>query len=190
MLSSCLKVYRGAFLVVVVAGAGGCHSDNQVSCPAVLEACPATVPTQGAPCTPRGAASLCEYGEDPWFDCNTIAYCDSQGGWYLVAPSEPDCPTTLPSGCPASFAEARSGGQDACASAPDGQLNCLYPEGYCLCTAAGLTCSAPAAAGCPAARPRAGTACSGPCTIWGRGTCDGQSMKCVCGTWQPVQCGK
>jgi hypothetical protein len=168
----------------------GCHGGNEVTCPAALEACPPALPASGAACTARGSAALCEYGDDPWFDCNTIAYCDSQGGWYTVAPRTPDCPSTLPSGCPASFAEAASDGQGACASAPDGLLTCRYPEGTCSCTAGGLTCPAPAAAGCPAARPHAGTACSAPCTTWGSGVCDGESMKCVCGTWQPIQCSK
>ena len=187
MLTSYLGFYRWGFFVAAV-GFLGCKSGNEVTCPAVLEACPPTLPANGASCTARASAAICEYGDDPWYDCNTVAYCDSQGGWYTIAPSEPDCPTTLPSGCPASFAEAMSGGQSACASAPSGQLTCRYPEGACSCTAEGLTCSALAAAGCPAARPRAGTGCSAPCTTWGSGICDGESMKCVCGTWQPVQC--
>ena len=168
---------------MAVVGAAGCHSDNQVTCPAVLEPCPATVPVQGAPCTPRGAAAFCEYGDDPWFNCNTIVYCVSQGTavWNVVAPFESDCPTTLASACPASFAGASG-------AACDHDLACRYPAGECACSVAGISCTAPAAAGCPATRPRAGSACSAPCTTWGSGVCDGMSMACVCGTWQPIQC--
>jgi hypothetical protein len=179
--------YRWGFLVAAV-GVLGCQSGNEITCPAVLEACPATLPTAGTPCAPRGSANLCEYGDDPSYYCNTFAYCDSQGAWYTVAPSGPDCPTIQQSGCPASYAETMSGGQNACASAPYGSLHCYYPEGYCSCTGAGLSCTAPAAADCPATRPHAGTACAAPCTTWGSGHCDGESMKCVCGTWQLIFC--
>ena len=159
MLTSYLKFFfrfhRWAFAAAFVAGLG-CHDENEVTCPAVLESCPATLPTNGARCSPRGSATLCEYGDDPWADCNTIAYCDSQGGWYIVASREPNCPSTLASGCAASYAEAMSGSQN-CATAPYGQLTCRYPEGYCSCMAAGsVNCTTPAAAGCPATRPRAG----------------------------------
>lgn len=176
--------------VVAAVGVLGCLNGNEITCPAVIESCPPTLPADGAPCSARGSAAFCEYGDDPWYGCDTIAYCDSQGGWYTLAPREPNCPSTLPSGCAASFAEAMAGGQD-CASALYGQLTCRYPEGICACMSAGtINCTPPAAAGCPATRPRAGAACSAPCTTWGRGTCDGESMKCVCGTWQTVQCAK
>lgn len=169
-------------------GVLGCQNGNEVTCPAVVQSCPPTLPTNGAPCTARGSAAFCEYGDDPWYGCDTVAYCDSQGGWYTIAPRETDCPSTLASGCAASFAEAMSGGEN-CASAVYGHLACRYPEGICSCMAAGsVSCTPPAAVDCLATRPRAGAACSAPCTTWGRGTCDGESMKCVCGTWQPIQC--
>jgi hypothetical protein len=47
------------------------------------------------------------------------------------------------------------------------------------------------AAGCPATRPRTGTPCStgpGGCASWGPGSCDGASLTCACGVWQPVYC--
>ena len=189
MLTSYLRVYRWVFFVAAV-GVLGCQNGNEVFCPPVIESCPPTPPANGAPCTARGSGAFCEYGDDPWYGCDTIAYCDSQGGWYTIAPRETDCPSTLMSGCAASFAEAMSGGQD-CASALYGQLTCRYPEGICSCMSAGtINCTPPAAAGCPTTRPRAGAACSAPCTTWGRGTCDGESMKCVCGTWQTVQCAE
>ena len=60
MLTSYLRSYRWGFLVaaVVAVGCGG----NEVHCPAVLESCPATPPTFGAPCAARGSAAICEYG--------------------------------------------------------------------------------------------------------------------------------
>jgi hypothetical protein len=144
-LRTYLGAYRRLFLAAMVAGAAGCHSDNQVSCPATLEPCPATVPVAGTGCADRGAAVFCEYGDDPAFGCNMNAYCDPPSGWIVQsALPAPNCPSTA-----------------------NGAL---------------------AGAGCPAARPLAGTACSAPCTKWGSGICDGQSMACRCGTWQPVQC--
>src|SRR3954469_23349822 len=102
---SYLGSYRLGFLVVAVVaiGCGG----NEISCPAVLESCPATPPTFGAPCAARGSAAICEYGEDPWYDCDTIAFCDPTLVWHVFETnlSGLGCPTTLPSECPSSFAE-------------------------------------------------------------------------------------
>jgi hypothetical protein len=185
-MTSYLGSYSWVFIVAAV-GVLGCRDGNEITCPAVLESCPPTLPTDGAPCTPRGSAAICEYGDDPWYGCDAVAYCDSNGGWHTVT-ADPNCPSKLAPGCAASFAEAMSGGQD-CASAPFGRLTCRYPEGICSCMSAGsVSCTPPAAVGCPATRPRAGSACTGFCRIWGRGTCDGESMKCVCGTWQSVEC--
>jgi hypothetical protein len=187
-LESHVGSYRWVFLVAAVV-AVGCRGGNEISCPAVLESCPATPPTSGAPCAARGPAAACEYGEDPYYYCDPIAVCDLSMTWYVpqTDASALGCPTTLPSACPPTFAGLASG-QTACAPAPE-RVTCRYPEGTCYCAPNGdVSCTAPAAAGCPATRPRAGTACSAPCTTWGSGTCDGQSMKCVCGVWQPVQC--
>jgi hypothetical protein len=95
----------------------------------------------------------------------------------------------LPAGCPSSFAAAQAT-VTACTSLPAG-ASCTYPEGACACVSgyATLVCTPPAAAGCPASRPLAGTACSnapGACTAWGTGAPDGQSMTCKCGVWRPV----
>jgi hypothetical protein len=173
---------------VAAAVAVGC-SENQISCPAVLESCPATPPTFGSPCAARGSAAICEYGDDPWYACDTVAFCDPTLVWHVFPTnlSGLGCPTTLPAECPLSYAEL-SGGLTGCAS-PSERIECRYPEGTCYCAPNGdVSCTPPAPAGCPTTRPRAGTACSAPCTTWGTGICDGQSMKCVCGTWQPVVC--
>lgn len=193
MLTSYLEPYFGSyrwvFLVAIVV-AVGCRNGNEISCPAVLESCPTTAPTFGEACTPRGSAAICEYGDDPWYDCDTIAFCDPTLVWHVFPTNLTGlgCPTTLPSECPPTFAELASG-QTGCAPSSEG-VTCRYPDGTCTCASGGVSCTAPAKAGCPAARPRAGTPCSDPCTTWGSGVCDGQSMQCVCGTWQPIQCGE
>jgi hypothetical protein len=84
MPDPCLRFHGWAFFVAV-AGVLGCQNGNEITCPAVLESCPSTAPTNGAPCTPRGSAAICEYGDDPLYACNTIAYCDSPNGWHTVA---------------------------------------------------------------------------------------------------------
>src|SRR6266498_2115759 len=132
MLTSHLEPYLGSyrwgFLVAAVATVG-CDGGNQISCPAVLESCPATPPTFGAPCAARGSAAICEYGEDPLYDCNTVAFCDPTLVWHVFQTNLGGlgCPTTLPSACPPSFAEL-AGGQTGCASASE-HITCRYPEG-------------------------------------------------------------
>ena len=192
--ASYLGSYRG--LLVAVVGAVGCSGGlggpNQVSCRAVTLSCPATVPTDGAPCPAAAQGGSCEYGDDPFFGCDTVATCYA-GTWSVLAPFQPTCPTTLPAGCPSSFADAQAtNGEVACASLPPG-LTCDYPEGRCWCVEGltVLTCTPLAPVGCPAARPLAGTPCSsapGACTSWGTGSCDGRSMTCACGVWQTVYC--
>jgi hypothetical protein len=188
-------VTAGAALLAVAAafGPGGCSRGGQAACPAVLPTCPSTVPTSGAPCPGSSPVGGCEYGSDPSYTCGTIATCDPRSGWFVQTLSDGlQCPTVLPSSCPPSFAEAAGASpQLACASLP-ANLTCLYPEGRCSCYPGltVLTCPAAVPSGCPAARPRSGTPCStaGPCTSWGTGICDGQSMICRCGLWQPVFC--
>ncbi len=185
----------GLVVVAAMATTAGCGGGLPTDrCPAMPVGCPATVPTAGVPCTGPTPAGGCEYGADPFYYCDAIAFCDAQsGGWSVIAPagSIQGCPTTLAAGCPASFAEAQATAL-ACAPLPAG-LVCPYPEGECACGTgyATLVCAALAPPGCPAARPLAGTPCStapGACTTWGHGGCDGQSMTCDCGFWRPVVC--
>ncbi|HLK92765.1 MAG TPA: hypothetical protein VKZ18_22925 [Polyangia bacterium] len=178
--------------LTLVAGALGCGGaiggGSPVSCPVVLESCPPVEPANGAPCLARGDAWYCEYGDDPNLACDMVATCDPTTGWFVQSLGSGYCPSTLSAGCPASYAEAIAGGSTPCTPGAT-QFACWYPEGYCGCSEQGtVTCSPPAAAGCPSVRPRAGSACGAPCTVWGRGACDGESMKCVCGTWQPIEC--
>ena len=74
MLTTYLSFYRWGFLVVAVV-AIGCSGGNQVSCPAnpppVRPRCRRPARRAGR----RGSAN-CEYGDDPSYDCNTVAYCD------------------------------------------------------------------------------------------------------------------
>ncbi len=184
---------RGSYgwaLLAAVAGAIGCSSSGgyQYTCPAAAVSCPASVPTDGEACSGETAAP-CEYGDDTLFGCNTIASCYA-GAWSLSTPIEPTCPTTVPSSCPSSFVEAKAPtSQPACASY-SGRLVCFYPEGSCVCGGGLISCTVPLA-GCPATRPRAGTPCStgpGGCATWGTGSCDGASLTCGCGVWQPDYC--
>ena len=183
-----------------VFGAAGCQGvplspmgGEVVSCPAVLT-CPPTEPIDGTPCAGTVPAGGCEYGVDPQYFCGTIALCDPTRGWVTqIGLGSPTCPTSLSFSCPPSFDEAQAtSSQLACASLPT-NLTCTYPEGRCDCEQglSVLTCTAPAPAGCPATRPRAGTPCStavGSCSAWGTGICDGQSMTCTCGLWRPLLC--
>lgn len=163
----------------------GCHTDGG-QCPETLARCPATVPANGAPCT--GVTAGCEYGDDPQYQCNQLALCGLEGWVVQSAGGGPSCPTSLPAECPASFAEALA--PAGCPSSSANETVCRYPEGMCSCqpAQATFTCKSPAGPGCPAARPHAGTPCGPPCTLWGSGTCDGESMKCRCGVWQLVEC--
>ena len=184
---------RGAYgwgLLAAAAGALGCAGGGgrQYTCPAVAVSCPAAVPTAGVACTGE-TAGPCEYGDDLLSGCNMIASCYG-GSWAVTAPFQPNCPTVLPSSCPSSFAEAQAPtSQPPCASY-SGRLICFYPEGSCTCGGGLVLCTAPPV-GCPATRPRVGTPCStgpGGCAHWGTGSCDGASLTCACGVWQPDYC--
>jgi hypothetical protein len=166
--------------------AAGCQSalGGDPVCPTVVYACPETIPLEGTPCT--GSSQIwCEYGSDPSYQCDTIAFCDPQSGWLVQAVSDPSCPTANAFECPPTLAAA-SYSATVCTSS----AICRYPEGQCVCAqdGASLQCNGPAA-GCPATRPRAGMPCdASACRTWGTGICDGQSMTCRCGIWQPVLC--
>ncbi len=174
--------------------AGEASSLEDAGCPATTPTCPASAPSQGAPCeAPFGFH--CEYGDDPVSRCNTVAWCRPGTGWIVSAPlaNSTGCPTTRPASCPATAAAANSA-PTACAS---NSFQCIYPEETCDCDPSGrgpmLVCSPLAPAMCPATRPRYGTQCSsegGACMQWG-GDCATPSVeraRCTCGTWQPLAC--
>jgi len=148
--------------------------------------CPATVPAIGSPCE-QPSPYACEYGDDPLSACNTMVKCVA-GSWTLQPPFTQlatGCPTAEPI-CPSSFASATDGGIDCQYSALD--LNCVYPEGVCVCNG-GWGCSL-LPNNCPATRPRAGTPCDpdgGQCPRWGIG-CTADAMYCECGIWIPSVC--
>jgi len=180
--------------ILMVMGAFGCRGGNEVVCPATPLLCPAALPIGGTPCSGSTPVGGCEYGDDPWYDCDTIATCDPQSGWIVQATVDgASCPTRLPPECPPTFAIAQAMAANLSCSKLPTYLTCRYPEGTCGCNQgqSALACSPPAPAGCPAVRPRAGAPCggdAGTCTTWGSGVCDGQSMVCRCGLWQPVFC--
>lgn len=93
--------------------------------------CPATIPQQGAACTPgptlQGVSDTpCEYrvGSNP--HCTTIARCNS--GTWAVTPADASC-TANAASCPTIF---DAGNTDMC-STPQ----CTYAAGRCQC----LTCT-------------------------------------------------
>ena len=142
---------------------------------ALVAACPAAIPSGGSPCPAPGQLD-CEYGDDWNAQCNTIAQCWRGGPldatWQIQPPySGPDfacpTPTTLSRGCPASLPDAQTEPITACPSI-DGF--CPYGDVRCGCieqTSSSATpdasyawvCSDPGP-GCPAARPRIGSACT------------------------------
>ena len=128
--------------------------------------------------------------------------CEPDGRWSVqqsLARSG-QCPTTLPSNCPATFAIAIAmDGGSACPPA----VECHYPEGACRCTASGSSvnpyswqCSAPVAPGCPPIRPRLGTACpvypAGSFDAYSGASCVyaicADSVYCDCGIWGMQLC--
>ncbi len=159
--------------------------------------CPSVAPGKGSSCARE--ALECEYGTGNVPGCDTVATCDA-GRWTVQAPTTGDqCPSTRPSGCPASFATATLAGH----CEPLG-LICDYPTGRCACTdgtgpipldasaAARWHCQEPGA-NCPRPRPPLGSACTsdgescdyGSCTVPG-----GSGEACADGLWttMPFAC--
>jgi hypothetical protein len=145
---------------------GGSHDDG-----APGSACPSAIPANGAACTPQGLS--CEYGGvGDHLLCSTIAVCQQNSGgamvWF-VSPPAAGCiasPADNPLGCPPSFTTIPTGA--SCPREPARQ--CVFAEGVCGCTPCAsstgtmtnewLCESWPTPSGCPAARPRLGTACT------------------------------
>jgi hypothetical protein len=160
------------------------------ACNAPIAPCPSAAPEAGTPCA---TTVDCEYGADPTPSCNTIASCQ-KNQWTLFGGTDGGaCPTTLPMGCPATYADATAlvgTGATCAASAP-----CVYAEGTCSCDAVVGTPSvwrcSHASAGCPSARPRYGAACSAAGLSCGYGSgCyapplhESFAVTCLCGAWQ------
>ncbi|MGH7295459.1 MAG: hypothetical protein ACRELB_11025, partial [Polyangiaceae bacterium] len=153
--------------------------------------CPASAPSAGAACASVGLE--CEYGNDLNVDCDTIARCDSTG-WTLTPPAAQGCPTPAPgTDCPGSYAAVPQ--QATCSTA----ATCAYPEGTCSCEVycgpqypVGHPCEGGtpmtwqctgAPQGCPAARPRVGSACSTDGQSCDYGDCNAIGVVCRDGTW-------
>jgi hypothetical protein len=106
--------------ILMVMGAFGCRGGNEVVCPATPLLCPAALPIGGTPCSGSTPVGGCEYGDDPWYDCDTIATCDPQSGWIVQATVDgASCPTRLPPECPPTFVIAQAMAADlSCSKLP------------------------------------------------------------------------
>jgi hypothetical protein len=181
------------------------------ACPATPPTCPSLAPSEGMPCVPLSnpllSLFLCEYGDDPVSDCNTVAYCENDSTWHVQSPTDAGlCPTALPAACPPSFADALDSGLASEAglafleggtACPTATLSCSYSEGTCACESGYLRfiCTSPPGPTCPATRPRYGTPCSsdaGSCNERGGQFCNGPWLEaetvCECSSWQPFRC--
>jgi len=121
--------------------------------------------------------------------CHTDPYCPGSLG---------RCPATVPAnGAPCSGPSPIGG----CEYGDDPSYVCnmiavcggssgwqLQDRGQPWCGTTYSPPQAPIHPGCPATRPHVGTPCGPPCTSWGSGSCDNQSMICDCGVWQLVEC--
>jgi hypothetical protein len=166
--------------------------------------CPPSVPEAGSACNSLTFENTtCEYGDDPRPHLNAIAQCmpnvrgrlgQFPGAWQISLPPDASVVSPLPSGCPATLAEAMA--STACAVDASLPAECFYPGGTCTCYPGGdsgptLVCLA-AGAACPAPRPRIGTVCADNGSIDGslslcRYTYDCApptgTLSCACGIW-------
>ena len=160
-------------------------------------ACPSVQPGNGEACGPEGLA--CEYGSATVVECDALAHC-SGGRWYIDLPTagDPVCDAGSAAQCPSSMASVPIG--QPCSPY---ELACDYPQGRCACSVRSVLAGPDAAAlatwicpstsvGCPAPRPRLGTACAahlecdyGTCAIPGA-----DFQTCTNGMWseQSVNC--
>jgi hypothetical protein len=178
----------------------GDDGGTPIPVPVYAPGCPATVPTDGSPCTP-GFALACEYGKDA--HCTQTAACASDGSngsftWFVTW-SDPSC-TGNPASCPASFGAVPIG-----TSCTDTQDSCTYGEGRCACVscADGTTYGGgewecdrwQTPTNCPEPRPLLGTACSseGQECDYGPECCAqvniGPPMICTGGYWAGAELG-
>jgi hypothetical protein len=152
-------------------------------------ACPATLAAATGACPREGF--VCEY-DVTWNACADRAECHG-GAWQKV---QNDCqvPPDTQKICPATRAAVPEGA--ACSA----EAACLFPEGRCDCTMSrggpvqidggrSWICVKPAA-GCPAARPRLGSACETEALTCNYGACSvtgGKLLACRGGNWQEDQ---
>ncbi len=151
--------------------------------------CPAALPDAGSPCV--GGDYSCEYAKDSGSPCSSLANCEPDAGWLIHSPPDGACDSTLPAGCPSTFAVALGEVGTPC----DAPLACGYPEGTCGCPIFAPTDAGPSAwacayppedGGCPVERPRIGTACDGPLFCPYGEVCTelaGPMVICCCGMW-------
>jgi hypothetical protein len=163
----------------------GMGDDGATSPGQPATACPATLPSATASCSPLGIT--CEYGTDPLPDCDTLATC-LVTRWSIQAPTCTPAPQP-PGGCPA----AASGIPVGATCTPAG-AECDFADGTkCGCTLspsgegpATWGCAAPPSPPCPAVRPRIGAPCTVPkeqvCT-YGNCLTTMVQIACVRGTW-------
>jgi hypothetical protein len=157
--------------------------------------CPASLPATGSACAQSGAS--CEYGTSVLTSCNAIVEC-RQGTWQTATYPGPACPTgPNPQPCAQTF----SGVPRGAVCGPEG-TECVYTQGACTCEPPVFGPPQPldggptttwhctdAPPGCPAIRPRLGTACSTPNMDCMYVEC-AFSETCSMGVWQaqPVAC--
>jgi len=168
-------------------------------------ACPPSVPEAGSACDYLATENTtCEYGDDPRPYLNAIVRClgnprglpgEFPGQWQVSLPPDASVSPPLPSGCPATLAEAQA--STACAVDASLPAECYYPGGSCVCSPGGdggpsFVCVA-AAAGCPSVRPRIGTPCADavpsdaqvPLCRYTQDYCRSPTAElfCSCGVW-------
>jgi len=167
-----------------------------------VSGCPDAMPADGVACTPED--QHCEYGSNNGTCGNPTTDCI--GGVWRQPPPTPGVACLPSDTCPSSRSAIKVG--QACGQE---NLECNYPgQGRCTCFEQGFgglppynpdggippniwTCENPQA-GCPADRPRIGSACdsSGASSCF-YGDCnmpDSVELQCVDGTWadEPYAC--
>ncbi len=167
-------------------GATASGSGSGSSSGGASAACPTNAPTRGAACTTAGLQ--CEYGSSPRPSCDIVARCTS-GVWAIAQPTGDGGSACVAGPCPATSPSPAS------ACAPQG-LSCFYSPYWCNCavrpsptgnsSVVDWSCT-PLGPGCPASRPRLGTACTQPELTCDYGVCSGSTEEvCTRGIWQEV----
>ena len=148
------------------------------------DACPATLPTDGAACSPNGL--VCGYGDDPRPGCHPSATCI--GGKWSIPPSA--CPPLPPTTCPPTREEA------AGKTCSPKDAWCGYGGLSCECTNCTkypvVSCSGPLIwhcaspnpdTKCPAGIPNLGTACTVEAYQCVYGCEPNMARTCTAGHW-------